>query len=361
MPTKLPARPLPAPRANPGGQALLWLTGALHALVLLSFLFVAGALAPAHAAEADACQGRNLLDAMKVEDPARFAVVEGEAAAIPNGKGRFWKVEKPGLAPSYLLGTMHVSDPRVLDLPETARQAAAGAAVVIVESDEILDEKKAAMALLARPELTMITDGSKITDHLSPEDAARLDQGLKTRGLSIDGVARMQPWIISSVVALPACELTRKAEGVAFLDQQIAADAVKRGIPVKGLETMAEQLGAMADLPISFHLKALIETLALGDEMTDIMQTMTDLYVAGDIGMTMPMLKAVTPGQGDESSYAAFEKRLVDDRNGVMAERSAPLFAKGNAFMAVGALHLPGEAGLVARLRSAGYTVTAFD
>ncbi|MCB8829204.1 TraB/GumN family protein [Escherichia coli] len=32
---------------------------------------------------------------------------------------------------------------------------------------------------------------------------------------------------------------------------------------------------------------------------------------------------------------------------------------KGNAFIAVGALHLPGEKGLVALLRSKGFTVEA--
>ena len=41
--------------------------------------------------------------------------------------------------------------------------------------------------------------------------------------------------------------------------------------------------------------------------------------------------------------------------------RSAPLpiIDKGNAFIAVGALHLPGEQGLVSLLKSRGYTITA--
>ena len=42
-----------------------------------------------------------------------------------------------------------------------------------------------------------------------------------------------------------------------------------------------------------------------------------------------------------------------------MAKRSAPIIDRGDAFIAVGALHLPGRDGLVARLRQAGYTVTA--
>ncbi len=41
-----------------------------------------------------------------------------------------------------------------------------------------------------------------------------------------------------------------------------------------------------------------------------------------------------------------------------MAERAAPLLADGGAFIAVGALHLSGGAGLVERFRAHGYTVT---
>jgi uncharacterized protein YbaP (TraB family) len=41
-----------------------------------------------------------------------------------------------------------------------------------------------------------------------------------------------------------------------------------------------------------------------------------------------------------------------------MVARAGPILDAGNAFVAVGALHLPGPEGLVALLRKAGYTVT---
>ena len=52
---------------------------------------------------------------------------------------------------------------------------------------------------------------------------------------------------------------------------------------------------------------------------------------------------------------------MITGRNKVMVEHAAPILAKGNAFIAVGALHLPGPEGLVEQLRKAGYTVTAVD
>ncbi|OWV90040.1 polysaccharide biosynthesis protein GumN [Rhizobium sp. N122] len=344
------------------GNLLLWLIAAFH-MLLLAALFVAFLAArPAAAEDTAACTGRNLMVELQQNDPARYAEAVREADATPNGKGIFWKIEKAGLQPSWLLGSMHVTDPRVLALPPRAQAAHDAANTIIIESDEILDERKATAALLARPELTMFTDGTTIDKLLSPEDYKRLETGLKQRGIPLGAVSRMRPWMISSAVALPACEIARKAKGVQFLDQKIATDAVAQGKQVQGLETLAEQIQAMADLPIEFHLKSLIETLELGDKMSDVVETMTDLYLSGDIGMTMPMLKTVTPEkQGEDSDYAAFEQRVILDRNKVMAERAAPILDGGNVFMAVGALHLPGKAGVIELLRQQGFTVTAVN
>lgn len=344
-------------------EALQWIVAAVPMVVLALLIATLMSFSAARAAEDTACTGVNLLTAMERDEPDLFARIRAEADAVPNGKGLFWKVEKEGLKPSWLLGTMHVTDPRVLVMPAGAKEAAAAADVVVIESDEILDDKKAGAALLMHPDLTMFTDGSSIKDHLDAAQMATLEAGLKERGLALGTVAKMKPWILASFVALPACELARKGAGASFLDKQIAQDAVAAGKPVAGLETLVEQLKAMAELPIDFHFQALIETIALGDKMDDVMETMTELYLAGDIGMTMPLLKTIAPSAdgGDESAYAAFESRIINDRNLVMAEGSKQHLEKGNAFIAVGALHLPGEKGLVELLRGQGYTVTRVD
>jgi uncharacterized protein YbaP (TraB family) len=42
-----------------------------------------------------------------------------------------------------------------------------------------------------------------------------------------------------------------------------------------------------------------------------------------------------------------------------MAERIAPMIAAGNCFVAVGALHLPGEGGILDRLADQGFGIRA--
>jgi hypothetical protein len=53
-----------------------------------------------------------------------------------------------------------------------------------------------------------------------------------------------------------------------------------------------------------------------------------------------------------------FTERLLDARNERMAERMQPRLAEGGAFVAVGALHLPGEGGILKLLEGQGYQLT---
>jgi len=61
------------------------------------------------------------------------------------------------------------------------------------------------------------------------------------------------------------------------------------------------------------------------------------------------------------SELKAFDQlrdRLRGDREAAMVERVLPYVRQGNTFVAVGALHLAGDSGLVERFRRAGFTVT---
>ncbi|MBZ9806606.1 MULTISPECIES: TraB/GumN family protein [unclassified Mesorhizobium] len=335
---------------------------ALHVLFFLSLLAVLLFAAGKAHAEIPSCTGADMLSALQKSDPSTYRKIEAEAAATPNGKGLLWKLEKPGEQPSFLFGTMHMTDPRVTALPPAAQKAYDGAGTIVIETTEVLDQQKMMAALLKQPELMMFTDSTTLSSLLSPDDAAAVDKALDERGIPPATVAKMKPWMLSAMVALPACELARKAGGAPVLDVKLAEDAKASGKSVEGLETVAGQLRAMASLPIAFHMKGLVDTLKLGDRMNDVNETMIVLYQRGETGMFWPLFRAVLPGEtGDATGYAAFEQTMITSRNKAMVDHAGPFLAKGNAFIAVGALHLPGPEGLVEDFRKAGYTVTAVD
>ena len=87
------------------------------------------------------------------------------------------------------------------------------------------------------------------------------------------------------------------------------------------------------------------------------MATTKALYLEGDIAMLLPLVRAYAPQTYDGKGHAEFQELLIAGRNRIMAGRAADHLEKGNAFMAVGALHLPGETGLIALLRQRGFTL----
>jgi uncharacterized protein YbaP (TraB family) len=348
--------------ADRAASVSLKLLVVLNVLFFLSFLaMLLVATSRAHA-EIPVCTGTDMVAALRDSDPAAYRKIEAEAAATPNGKGLLWKLEKPGEAPSYLFGTMHMSDPRVTTLPAAARKAYDAAGTIVIETTEVLDQQKMMAALYREPDLMMFTDGTTLSSLLSPGDAALVNKALDARGIPPATMAKMKPWMLSAMIALPACELARKASGAPVLDVKLAEDAKASGKSVEGLETVADQLRAMASLPLAFHMKGLVDTLKLGDKVNDINETMIVLYQRGDIGMFWPLFRAAMPeDKEDPAGYAAFEEAMITSRNKVMVDHAGPILAKGNAFIAVGALHLPGADGLVEDFRKAGYTVTAIN
>lgn len=340
----------------------LKLLAALNVMFLVLFFAVALLLAGPARAQAPACTGSDMLADLAKRDPSLLAKMEAEAKKTLNGEGLLWKLEKPGSEPSWLYGTMHVTDPRVTTLEPAAQKAFEASRTMVMETTDVLDQNAMLAGLMAQPDLMMFTDGTTLTSLLSPDDAKVVDAALQARGIPPASVAKMKPWMLSSMVALPACELTRKAGGAPVLDVLLAQQAKAAGKTVKGLESAADQLRAMASLPMEFHVQGLVETLKLGDRMDDVIETMVILYQRGDTGMFWPLFRNALPSDSSEDQgYAAFEAAMVTARNKTMVERGAPILAEGGAFMAVGALHLPGPDGLVELFRKAGFTVTVAD
>lgn len=337
----------------------LGLLAALNMLFLAAFALALAFGATRARAETPACTGVDLIAQMEADDPALLEHIRAEAAAVENAGALLWRIEAEGAEPSWLFGTMHVADPRVLTLPERVRAAFDAAGTVVIETTDILDQSKMMAALLARPELMMFTDDTTLFSLMSPQDREAAGAALAARGIPPASVARMKPWMIAAMVALPACELARKAAGAPVLDTMLAGEAKGAGKPVEGLESAIGQFEAMASLPMEFHISGLVETLKLGDRADDVIETMVSLYLAGETGMFWSFFRAALPSSDEDGGFAAFEEAMVKTRNRTMAQAARPFIDAGGAFLAVGALHLAGPDGLVALLREAGYSVEA--
>lgn len=348
---------------------LVWAIAGAKLMLFASFLMILGQ-ASTTLAETKAtsgaekalpqivCTGKNLIAQLKTDNPDALAKIEQKARSILNGSSRFWKIEKDGLPASWLLGTMHFADPRVVHLPDVVEGAYEGASTVIIENTQVLDPKKLAAAMVELRSMMFFTDGSTLEDRYGSDTIELIKQRLKGRSIPYFLGKRMQPWVIATAIVMPMCEIERKNRKEKVLDFILGNRAVAEGKILIGLETVKEQIGAMAGLSLEFHLKSLKETVKLGSKMDDMMETMVELYVAGQVGKFWPLMEYLSPKTSSGPGYAQFQEALITRRNKVMADRANPQLEKGGVFMAVGALHLPGKLGVVQLLQDAGYKVT---
>jgi uncharacterized protein YbaP (TraB family) len=330
---------------------------------LLSLFVLFFGLLPAIAAEPPLCQGRNLLDDLKTRDAKAYEKVMAEATATPNGEAILWKIEAktPGTPPSWLLGTAHLTDPRITTLSEKAHDALDGARVVALELAEATDQQRLAMATMGQARFLVMPPGKSMWDLIPDADEAAIKAN---PNLSQDRAATLdvlQPWVVAASLSIPVCEQRRQAAGLATLDITIGGLALKRGISVEGLEKVEEQLGVFAKMPLDTQAKYLIAVARSSVHMTDYFETLIALYQRRQLAALMPLSKYIDPAANDVEVMGFFEQDLIAKRNRTMHERAQALIDGGNAFIAVGALHLPGKDGLVELLRKSGYTVTAVE
>ncbi|MEM7463925.1 MAG: TraB/GumN family protein [Pseudomonadota bacterium] len=304
-----------------------------------------------------ACQGNNLVQQLEHEDPTKLAAIEAAAEEFQNGEAILWKISREGIEPSWLFGTMHSSDQRILGLMDRIKPQFQSATSVIIENTDSVEGKNSGAALAAMKKYAFLKAGATL-DNLVPEsDLPILKRELESRHMSWTSARHMQPWLVTASISIPVCDLKAKASGIPVLDAQIGAAAKAQGKTLIGLESVEEQFEAVSSIPFEFHINALNETLKLSHLSDDLMETTKALYLEGKIGWMLPLVRSFAPQTYTGKGYAEFQKLLLTNRNHRMAERAAEHIEKGNAFMAVGALHLPGKEGLVELLRKSGFTL----
>ena len=327
------------------------------AIFMLTVFQVTTAISGEQPAAAIACTGENLVAKLADENPGKLREAEKQAEALPNGKAILWQVTRAGTPISYLFGTMHSADPRIAKLEDAARKAFDESGTVLIESTETLEAGDMAQTMMGLRELTLLMDGSLLEQSVAGDRLEALQAAVESRGMPWKIANHMQPWLVAAAIAAPDCELDAKKSGLPVLDTLIGHEARVAGKTLIGLETVEEQFAAIASIPREFHINALNETLRLYHLLNDMHETTKQLYLDGNMGLVLPLARAYAPEVYRGRGHAEFQERVLVKRNRLMAERAAEHLDGGKVFMAVGALHLPGEDGLVELLRQRGFTV----
>jgi len=325
--------------------------------------YLLAGLVPVAMADAPRCAGRDLLDRMARDKPADYAAIMEAAKKIPAGDHIFWRIAgKQGHPDSFLFGTIHYSDDRATDLPQAVKTALAGARTLAVELADLPKPGDLQAVLRDNPTLIAMPAGRSLYSLFTLKTAAQLRAALAARGVDPDQAARLQPWFLGILLAAPDCERRRQAAGLLPVDGVVMQLAHDEGIAVVGLETLKEQLSVMASLSLEEQAAQLAQIVASKDKPVDRYETVLQLYLHHRIGTMFPMMAQEAQANPElDQAVRDLSEKLIVRRNANMIERALPLIDKGGVFIAVGSLHLPGEKGLVERLRARGYKVTPAD
>jgi hypothetical protein len=138
---------------------------------------------------------------------------------------------------------------------------------------------------------------------------------------------------------------------------RLQAEASERGLPLHGLETVDDQIGLFERLSEPDQIAMLESTVELNDQVEALFETMRQAYLARDTAAILSLMQSLQTGY-DPVLVETFTEEMLDRRNVGMVESMQDRLADGRAFVAVGALHLPGENGILRLLERRGYQVT---
>lgn len=307
------------------------------------------------------CGGSDLLAKLKAEDPATYASWATAAAKVPNGEAVLWRIEGNGLSePSWLFGTIHVTDPRILDLPPPMRAAFAEARTVALEVKGLENRWLSYFNnLLARP-YEFLPAGQTWEQHLTEAEMKLMEVELQQYGYDIKDFKTYQPWsAMLNALSYPACETWRVYGGMNYLDAQLSVWANAAGKPVVGLETFSGSARMIAETSLKSQFTAMLALAKMTANPEDEQETGIRMYLNRQLHWYFVYEGSPIALSAEEiAALREFDHHTLDRRNLVMRDQALPLIKEGRAFIAVGAGHLPGDQGLVELFRKAGYEVT---
>ena len=270
-----------------------------------------------------------------------FSFVQADTS---RNQGLLWEVTQPGIPASYLFGTIHSEDPEILQLAVPVQKAFDASQAVVLEV--LLDTN----AMMSSSAAMLIMDGRSLKDIVGGPLFSKAVAAMQVRGMPEMMTEHMQPWAVAVTLSMPTPETGQ------VLDMVLYQSALQAGKQVHGLETIQEQLDVFTTMPLADQVTMLKDAVENFHEMDTLYAELLSAWKQRDLARLVAINESEL-AKGDQRFADVFQQRLVVQRNHLMVERMQPYLKGGKAFVAVGALHLPGEKGLLNLLEQRGYTV----
>lgn len=256
-----------------------------------------------------------------------------------------WEISGNGLQQSsWLYGTIHLVCPEDLHFSPATLSAVKTSKQLFLEIN--IDDKEA-MAKLQQD--LFMPEGYSFKSLLPEADYAQLAVWFKD-SMQIDLLMldRVKPLVM--VTLLSRYFLASSCSKPVSCEEAFIELAKAQQLPIRGLETVADQLSIFDSIPDTEEAASLVKTIHEKDKWRETYREMITAYRKGNVDQVHQLILE-TP---DVEKY---QDILLYNRN----RNWIPIIKKQvqdtPSFFAVGAGHLGGPAGVIALLRKEGYTV----
>lgn len=245
----------------------------------------------------------------------------------------------------YLFGTVHVMKPGLDWFRDGVRSAFDRSGELVLEIVEPDDQQALAATMAGK---ALARDGVKLSDRLSSEERTRYQGAMVANGLPWQAFEMFNPWMAGMALSVqPLEKLGYKSELGA--EKLLTATARASGKKIDALETVEEQLGYFAGLPMEQQVKFLNATVDRLPDMDREFARLVQHWQSGE-----PEKLAAEMNESLEATPELAQVLLIQ-RNARWAQWiKQRLTQPGTIFIAVGAGHLAGKGSVQEQLKALG-------
>lgn len=277
---------------------------------------------------------------------AALLVVGGAAQARDAGAASpaLWQVTDADTT-IYLFGTVHVMKPGVEWFDGKVKRAFDASDELVLEIIEPDDPRALGVTMT---QMAVAKDGVKLSDRLSDKARAGYQAAMDANGLPWRTFEMFNPWMSGMTLSVAPLEKLGYRNDIGA-EKVLRAAAVQAGKKVDALETVEQQVGFFAGLPMEQQVQFLNATV---DGLPDMEKEFGALLRYWQAGQPDKLAKMMNESLETTPELA---RVLLTGRNANWAKWiKARLERPGTVFVAVGAGHLAGKGSVQEQLKAIG-------
>lgn len=255
-----------------------------------------------------------------------------------------WEIKNPNSKKSsFLYGTMHLIQKEYFNFPNELRNQ-------LEKSDVLVMEIAGSPSQAEVMQLMLLPNGSLFDIFNNQQKDSLYNWSKSTLGLEKDffvsTFSKMKPFVI--VQTATQMQFLGNTESYEAEFEKIAKE---KNIPIHGLETLEEQIGFIDNLTEQDKVLMVMESIKSDKNSKKEMMDIQRVYSKQNLDSIYLLMHK------DNGFIAKQEAVLLTNRNKNWILKIKDISSDKQAFIAVGAGHLPGENGLINLLKNEGFIV----